>query len=89
MKFQRIQDLRTDADLSQRELSEILHISQRSYSHYETGSRNIPIEMAYVAESYYGDTLSFYREEVGEGEYDIEVRKNGTEVVVRSKVILI
>ena len=38
MKFQRIQDLRTDADLSQRELSEILHISQRSYSHYETGS---------------------------------------------------
>ena len=35
MKFQRIQDLRTDADLSQRELSEILHISQRSYSHYE------------------------------------------------------
>ena len=27
MKFQRIQDLRTDADLSQRELSEILHIS--------------------------------------------------------------
>ena len=45
MKFQRIQDLRTDADLSQRELSEILHISQRSYSHYETGSRNIPIEL--------------------------------------------
>ena len=44
MKFQRIQDLRTDADLSQRELSEILHISQRSYSHYETGSRNIPID---------------------------------------------
>ena len=44
-------------------------------------------EMAYVAESYYGDTLSFYREEVGEGEYDIEVRKNNREVVVRSKVI--
>ena len=44
MKFQRIQDLRSDADLSQRELSEILHISQRSYSHYETGSRNIPVE---------------------------------------------
>ena len=26
--------------------------------------------MAYVAESYYGDILSFYREEVGEKEYD-------------------
>ena len=45
MKFQRIQDLRTDADMSQKQLSEILHISQRSYSHYETGSRNIPVEM--------------------------------------------
>jgi acyl-ACP thioesterase len=45
--------------------------------------------MAYVAESYYGDILSFYREEVGEKEYDIEVKKNGTDVVVRSKVIFI
>ncbi len=44
-------------------------------------------EMAYVAESYYGDVLSFYREEVRENEYDIEVKKNGAEVVVRSKVI--
>ena len=44
-------------------------------------------EMAYVAESYYGDTLSFYREEVGENEFDIEVKKNNREVVVRSKVI--
>ena len=44
-------------------------------------------EMAYVAESYYGDTLSFYQEKVGADEYHIEVKKNGTEVVVRSKVI--
>ena len=46
-------------------------------------------EMAYVAESYYGDTLSFYREEVRENEYDIEVKKNDADVVVRSKVIFI
>ena len=44
MKFQRIQDLRTDADMSQKQLSEILHISQRSYSHYETGSRDISVD---------------------------------------------
>ena len=31
MKFQRIQDLRVDSDLSQRQLGEILHISQRSF----------------------------------------------------------
>lgn len=44
-------------------------------------------EVAYVAESYYGDTLCFYREQIGEGEYDIEIKKNDTEVVVRIKMI--
>ena len=44
-------------------------------------------EMAYLAESYYGDVLSFYLEEKNENEYDIEVKKNNQEVVVRSKVI--
>lgn len=44
-------------------------------------------EVAYVAESCYGDTLCFYREQVGEGEYDIEIKKNDTEVVVRIKMI--
>ncbi len=43
-------------------------------------------EMAYSAESYYGDVLSFYREQKGEQEYDIEVKKNGGETVCRSKV---
>lgn len=59
MKFQRIQDMRTDADLSQRELSEILHISQRSYSHYETGSRNIPIEMLIRLANYYDTSIDY------------------------------
>ena len=44
-------------------------------------------EMAYVAESYYGDKLSFYQQQKSENEYDIELRKNDNEVVVRSKVI--
>jgi len=44
-------------------------------------------EVAYVAESYYGDKLSFYREQINENEFDIEIKKNDAEVVVRSKVI--
>lgn len=44
-------------------------------------------EVAYVAEGYYGDTLTFHREQKRENEYDIEVKKNNGEVVVRSKVI--
>lgn len=46
-------------------------------------------EMAYVNESYYGDVLSFCKEEVNGNEYNIEVRKNASEVVCRSKVIFI
>ena len=59
MKFQRIQDLRTDADMSQKQLSEILHISQRSYSHYETGSRNIPVEMLIRRANYYDISVDY------------------------------
>ena len=59
MKFQRIQDLRTDADMSQKQLSEILHISQRSYSHYETGSRNIPVEMLIRLSNYYDISVDY------------------------------
>lgn len=44
-------------------------------------------EMAYVNESYYGDTLSFCEEQVNADEYNIEVRKD--EVICRSKVIFI
>ena len=44
-------------------------------------------EMAYVAESYYGDELTFYRDEAGEGVYNVEVRKNGSEVICRAKVM--
>lgn len=59
MKFQRIQDLRVDSDLTQKEMSEILHISQLSYSHYETGSRNIPIEMLIRIANYYQISLDY------------------------------
>ena len=52
-------------------------------------SRIRRFEMAYVAESYYGDELTFYKDYVGNGTYGIEVRKNGGEAVCRSKVIFV
>lgn len=44
-------------------------------------------EVAYSAESYYGDTLSFYKEQTDDCTYEVEVKKNGGETVCRSKVI--
>lgn len=43
-------------------------------------------EVAYVAESYYGDPLSFYVEEESPNLYHIEVRKHQTTVVCRAKI---
>ena len=44
-KYERIRNLREDSDLAQMELGKLLHISQRAYSHYEAGTRDIPIEV--------------------------------------------
>jgi len=46
-------------------------------------------EIAYITESYYGDELKFYKEEIGGGEFSVEVRKNNDEVVCRSKVMFV
>ncbi len=43
-------------------------------------------EMAYVAESYAGDTLNFYLDRPAPDEYCIEIKKNADEVVCRSKI---
>ncbi len=44
-KYERIRNLREDMDMTQSQVGEYLHISQRSYAHYEAGTREIPIEI--------------------------------------------
>lgn len=45
VKYERLRDLREDFDMTQAEVGRLLHISQRSYAHYESGTRDIPIEI--------------------------------------------
>ncbi|MBO5316644.1 MAG: helix-turn-helix transcriptional regulator [Clostridia bacterium] len=40
----RIRDLREDKDLSQKEVANYLNIRQNTYSQYETGRRQLPLE---------------------------------------------
>lgn len=40
--YQRIRDLREDAELSQAQMARILHCSQQVYSNYELGQRDVP-----------------------------------------------
>lgn len=43
MKFQRIEDLRVDNDLTQRKVAEYLHMHLEVYRRYEKGIREIPV----------------------------------------------
>lgn len=43
--YQRIRNLREDADMTQTQLAKILNCSQRVYSNYERGELDIPTEI--------------------------------------------
>lgn len=60
--FHRIKDLREDADLTQTELSRHLHISQRAYSHYENGTRDIPTEILIQIADFYQVSIDYLLE---------------------------
>lgn len=57
--FIRIKDLREDADLTQTELSNHLHISQRAYSHYENGTRDIPTSILISLANFYHVSIDY------------------------------
>ena len=44
-------------------------------------------EIAYVAESYFGDELSIYMDKLENSEFSIEIRRNDDQTVCRSKVV--
>ncbi len=43
-RYQRIRDLREDADMYQKQIAKLLHCSQQTYSDYECGKVDIPTE---------------------------------------------
>lgn len=57
--YQRIKDLREDADLKQKEIAAILGIDQRVYSNYETGKREIPTHLLIKLADYYETTTDY------------------------------
>lgn len=59
MKISRIRDLREDNDLKQKELAEYLSIDQSTYSDYENGRINVPIEQLIKIADYYNVSLDY------------------------------
>ena len=59
MFFQRIEDLRIDHDKTQQEIADYLNIKQTTYSKYELGKINIPIEVFIKLADYYDVSLDY------------------------------
>ena len=59
IRFHRLKDLREDNDKFQKDVAEILRISQQYYSEYELGNRTIPTELLIKLALYYNTSLDY------------------------------
>ena len=59
MIFPNIRNLREDNDKKQRDLADYLNIKQTTYSKYELGKINIPIEVFIKLADYYNVSIDY------------------------------
>ena len=57
--YQRIKDLREDKDLTQQEIADILYMQREVYRRYETGQREIPLEITIKLADYYKVSIDY------------------------------
>lgn len=57
--YRRLRDLREDNDLKQRQLAEVLHVSQTTYSRYESGMIDIPSDALIKLADFYGVSTDY------------------------------
>ena len=58
-KYQRIRDLREDNDLKQSEIAEKLNLQREVYRRYETGQREIPLNIAILIANIYNVSIDY------------------------------
>lgn len=59
MAYQRIRDLHEDSDLTQSEIVKIIHMHKTTYVRYESGEREIPLNIAILLAEYYNVSLDY------------------------------
>ena len=57
--YRRLRDMREDKDLRQREIAEILNVSQTTYSRYESGELDIPSAALIKLADFYGVSVDY------------------------------
>ena len=59
LKFETIRNLRIDHGYTQKQIAEYLHIKQNTYSQYEIGVLNFPIEVLMKLADFYGVSVDY------------------------------
>jgi len=59
MRFQRLEDLRVDHDLTQQQVADILGCQREVYRRYEKGTRTIPIDYLIRLADYYAVSIDY------------------------------
>ena len=59
MYLKRLKDLREDHDLSQETVSKLLKITRPQYSLYETGKRDIPVDLLQILAKFYNTSIDY------------------------------
>ncbi len=59
MMFQRLRDMREDRDLTQAQMADFLKIHQTTYSDYEIGNLNVPVDVLIKLAAFYNTSIDF------------------------------
>ena len=59
LRFENIRSLRIDHGLTQKQIAEIVNVKQNTYSQYEIGMLNYPIDVLIKLADYYGVSVDY------------------------------
>lgn len=59
LRFEAIRNLRIDSGYTQKQIAEMLHIKQNTYSQYEIGMLNYPVEVLMKLADFYGVSVDY------------------------------
>ena len=75
MYLKRLKDLREDNDLTQDKIAKLLNITRPQYSLYETGKRDIPVDLLRTLARFYNTSLDYIVGETNIFERYPEIKK--------------
>ena len=59
LPYERIRNLRIDADLKQKNIAELLHVKPNTYTQYETGVLRYSLETVIILAKFYNTSVDY------------------------------